>query len=139
MGSPPAVFRRLSTAGRGICQIRGGDWERYRADLLNDALHNVELVTTDDDFLTLIQSVEGVQFGLDSRTENISSDARGVDTDGAVVYSSNMTFDVNASLVGGGLVSANSNARRDEVTRVGIGLEADEIRAEHSLENFPST
>ena len=112
--------------------------ERYRTDLLNDALDNVELVTADDDFLTLIQSMESIEFGLDSGTENVSRDACRVDTDGAVVHGSNVTLDIDAFLVGGGLVTANTDAGRDEVTLVGIGLEADEVRAEHPVENLPS-
>ena len=83
--------------------------------------------------------MEGIQFGLDSRTENISRNACGIYTDGAVIHGGDMALDVNSSLVGGGLVTANSNAGGDEVARVGIGLEADEIRAEHSIENLPST
>lgn len=82
--------------------------------------------------------MKGIEFGLDSRTKNVSRDTCRIDTDGAVVYGSDVTLDINALLVGGDLVAANSNARRDEVTLVGIGLEADEIRAEHSVENFPS-
>lgn len=112
---------------------------QIRADLLDNALDNIKLVTTNNDLLALVQSAKGVQFGLDSRTENISSDACRVDTDGAIVHGGNMTLDVNTSLIGGGLVTANSNTRRDEVTRVGISLEADEIRGEHSIENFLST
>ena len=95
-----------------------GERRRYRADLLNNALDDVELVTTDDDLLALIQSVEGIEFGLDSRAENVSSDACRVNTDGTVVYGGDMTLDVNTFLVGGGLVTANSNAGRDEVTLV---------------------
>lgn len=96
---------------------------------MNDALDNVKLVTTDDDFLALIQSVEGIEFGLDSRKENVLRDARGVDTDGAVVYGSDVTLDVDTFLVGGDLITANSNAGRDEVALIRICLEADEIRA----------
>jgi hypothetical protein len=113
--------------------------EAETPDLLNNTLDNVELVTADDDFLALVQSVEGVQFWLDPGTENVSRDAGRVDTDGAVVHGSDVTLDVDTSLVGGGLVTTDSNTGRDEVTLVGIGLEADEIRAEHSIENLPST
>lgn len=85
---------------------------------MNDTLDNVQLVTADNDFLALVQSVEGIEFGLDSRTENVSSDACRVDTDGTVVYGGDMTLDVDAFLVGGGLVAANSDGGRDEVTLV---------------------
>jgi hypothetical protein len=60
--------------------------------------------------------VEGIQFGLDSRTENVSRNACGINTDGAVIHGGDVAFDVNSSLVGGGLVTANSNAGGDEVT-----------------------
>ena len=83
--------------------------------------------------------MEGIKFGLDSRTENVSSDARRVDTDGTVVYGGNMTLDVDAFLVCGGLVAANSNGGRDEVALIRISLETDEIRAKHPFENLPST
>jgi hypothetical protein len=105
---------------------------------LNNTLDNVELVTADDDFLSLVQSVEGIEFGLDSRTENVSGDACRIDTDGTVVYGGDVTLDVDTFLIGGGLVTANSNGGRDEVTLIGIRLETDEIRAEHSFENLPS-
>ena len=109
-----------------------------RANLLDDALNNVELVTADDNFLTLVQSVEGIEFGLDPWTKNVSSDTRGVDTDGAVVHGSNVTLDINTLLIGAGFVTTDANAGRDEVTLVGVGLEADEIRAEHPFENLLS-
>lgn len=111
---------------------------RYPTDFLNNTLDNIELVTTDDDFLALIQSVKGIQLGLNSGEENISRNACRVDTDGTVVHGSDVTFDVNTSLIGGGFIAANSNAGRDEVTRVGIGLETDKVRAEHSFENLHS-
>ena len=83
--------------------------------------------------------MEGVQFWLDTRTENVSRDAGRVDTDGAVVHGGDVTLDVDTPLVGCGLVTADSDAGRDEVARVGVGLEANEIRGEHSVENLPST
>jgi hypothetical protein len=60
--------------------------------------------------------VESIQFGLDSRTENVSRNACRIDTDGAVIYGGDVALDVNSSLVGGGLVTANPNAGGDEVT-----------------------
>ena len=116
-----------------------GNRERDTPDLLNDTLDNVELVTTDDDFLALIESVEGVQFWLNTRAENVSRDARRVNTDRAVVHGSDVTLDVNTPLVGGGLVATDSDAGRDEVARVGVGLKANEVRGEHSVENLLST
>jgi len=83
--------------------------------------------------------VEGVEFGLDSWTDNITGNAGRVDTDGAVIHSSDMTFDVDTFLVGAGLVAADSNAGGDEVALVGISLEANEIGAEHPLEDLLST
>ena len=62
-----------------------------------------------------------------------------VDTDGTIVQGGDMTLNVSTPLIGGCLVTANSSTGKDEVTRVGISLEADEIRGEHSIENFLST
>lgn len=108
-------------------------------DLLDNALDDIKLVAANDDLLSLIQSVEGIKFWLDPRTENVSRNASGVDSDGTVVYGSDVTLNINTILAGGGLVATDSNAGRDEVALVGVGLEADEIRAEHSIENLPST
>lgn len=107
-------------------------------DLLDNALDDIKLVAANDDLLSLIQSVEGIKFWLDPRTENVSRNASGVDSDGTVVYGSDVTLNINTILAGGGLVATDSNAGRDEVALVGVGLEADEIRAEHSIENLPS-
>jgi hypothetical protein len=83
--------------------------------------------------------VEGIEFWLDARTENVSRDTGGVNTDGAVIDGSYVTLNVDTFLIGGGLVTTDSNAGRDEVTLVGISLEADEVSAEHSIEDFLST
>ena len=63
-----------------------------------------------------------------------------VDTDGTIVQGGDMTLNVSTPLIGGCLVTANSSTGKDvEVTRVGIGLEVDEIRDKLSIESFPST
>lgn len=82
--------------------------------------------------------MEGIEFGFDFRAEDVSGDAGGVNADGTVVDSSDVALDVDPLLVRGGLVTANSDGRRDEVTLVGIGLEADEVGAEHPFENLPA-
>ena len=142
MGNLVAVFRRPVTKDKERYQKGGGQRRmcgRYDADFLDDALDNVELVTTDDDFLTLIQGAEGIECGLDSRTKDVSRNAGGVDSDGAIVNGSYVTFDIDTFLVCRGLIAADTDARRDEVTLVGIGLEADEVRAEHTVEDLLST
>ena len=40
-------------------------------ELLNDTLDNVELIPTDDDLLALIQSTQGLEFGLNARPETL--------------------------------------------------------------------
>lgn len=106
---------------------------------MDDTFDDVKLVTADDYFLAFIQSVEGVEFGLDPRTDDVSGNTGRVDTDGAVIYGSDVTLDIDAFLVGAGLVTTDSDTGRDEMTLVGIGLEADKIRAEHAIQNFLST
>lgn len=113
--------------------------QECQADLLDDTFDDVKFVTADDDFLALIQSMEGVEFWLDPRTENVSRNTGRVDTNGAVIHGSYVTLDVDTFLVRSGLVTADSNTRRDEVALVGICLEADEVSAKHSIENLPST
>lgn len=83
--------------------------------------------------------MEGVEFGFDPRTENVSGDTGRVDTDGTVIDGSYVTLDIDTFLVGRGLVTADSNTGRDEVTLVGVSLEADDVGTEHAIENFLST
>jgi hypothetical protein len=116
-----------------------GDGQEYHANFLDDTLDNVELVTADNNFLALIQSVEGVEFWLDPGKENVTSDTGGVDTDGTVAHSGDVTFDVNTFLVSGSLITTDTDAGRDEVALVRICLEADEIGAKHSVEDLLST
>lgn len=108
-------------------------------DLLDNTLDDVKLVAADNDFLALVESVEGVEFGLDPRTENVSRNTSRVDTDGTVTDGSDVTLDVDTFLIGGGLVTTDANAGRDKVALVGICLEADDISAEHPIEYFLST
>lgn len=110
-----------------------------QAHLLDNTLDNVKLITTDNYFLALIESVEGIEFGLDARKENVARNTGRIDTDGAIIDGSDVTFDIDTFLIRGGFVTTDSNTGRDEVTLVGIGLKTDDISAQHAIENFLST
>lgn len=121
--------------------------------LLHDTLHDVQFVTTDDDLLALIQRTEGFQLGLDARPQPDDTDHQSVDphrehmysrilrnafcvdAHGAVADGSNVSLHINAA-PRGDLVTAYTNARGREVARVGVCLEADEVRPEHAVQDL---
>lgn len=49
-----------------------------------------------------------------------------------------MTLDIDSPPAGRSFVTTDPDARRDKVAGVRIGLEADEVRAEHSVEDLPA-
>jgi hypothetical protein len=40
-------------------------------ELLNNTLHDIELIPADDNFLALVQCAKGLEFGLDARPKTI--------------------------------------------------------------------
>jgi hypothetical protein len=54
---------QLRNRRRGLKGVRGGE-----TNLLDDTLGNVELLSTDDDLLTLVKSSEGLDLGSDGRS-----------------------------------------------------------------------
>ena len=68
------------------------------------------------------------------RDVHITGNALSVDTNRGVLHSGNVALNVNAAWRD--LVPADAYARRDEVPRVRVRLEADEVRAEHAVEDL---
>ena len=68
------------------------------------------------------------------RDVHITGNALSVDTNRGVLHSGNVALNVDTARRD--LVPADAYAGRDEVPRVRVRLEDDEIRAKHAIQNF---
>ncbi len=106
--------------------------ELVRKELLSDAAHVVELVAGHDQGLALV----AVLYGLDpfGHARIVAGDAQGlgVDADGQVDDVHVAVLELHALV--GRLDAKQTAARLQEVSAVLLGLEADQIAAEHALE-----
>ena len=125
-----------------------------RTDLGEDALGRVKLVATDNDLLPVVEASKGFNLGSDTgahafvsgkleympasggdgrEDQPICLDVVKVDADGAVRDAGDGTLRVDSS--GPSFVTHDADARGEEVARVRVRLEADEVAAEHAVQD----
>jgi hypothetical protein len=129
-----------------------------RLELVVYTLGDVELFSSDNNLLALVERTKGLGLGVDSRSVTVrhhrhhlisipaaneikagpDSPVRGdpvdVDPDRAISDRSDLSVGVNPA--GSRLVTADPDTGRSKVSRVRIGLEADEVGTEHTFEDL---
>ena len=108
-----------------------------RLELVVDSLCDIELLSTDDNLLVLVQHLERLHLGEDTWRISVMRDTFDVDTNGTVADSGELALGLDTAI--GRFETAYTNTGRDKVSRVGVGLEHDNVGSEHSLEDFPSS
>lgn len=107
-----------------------------RLELVVHSFSHIELFSSHDNLLVFVDLSKSVNLGLDAWSISIMGDSLDIDSDRAVADSSDDAVDVDSTW--GGFETANSNTSGDEVARVRVGLERDDVGTEHSFENLPS-
>lgn len=128
-----------------------------RLQLLNDTLDDVELITADDDLLALVQRAESVHFRLDSRSlainekkpasesrvpgigfsySPINLDSPGVNANRAMHDLHNLSANIHSAPAHRALVATDSNAAAGKVAAIRVSLEANQVGAQHAVEDF---
>ena len=125
-------------------------------DFWQDTFGRIEFISTDNNLLSFVQSSERINLRTDSRhvpierapsqwsvssgkerDERINRNVVEINADGTMRDSRDTALRIDTSTTR--LVSHNSNARREEMSSVGMSLESDQIAAEHSRENLLSS
>ena len=100
------------------------------------SLCRIQLFSSDNDLLVLVQRFERFHLWRDTGSIPIMGNTLDVDSDGAVTDGSDRAVGIDAS--GGGFVSTNPDTGGYEMARIGIGLERDNVGAEHPIEDLSS-
>lgn len=87
---------------------------------MQDALYNIELVSSNNNLLALVQSPECLKLRLYTGPFNVPTNPLGVDADRAMHDSRDVTFDVDYARVC--LIATDTHACGSEMTRIGVSL-----------------
>ena len=109
-----------------------------RPQLLYDTLHDIKLISRDDDLLALVECSQSIDLRVDAWTSSIDRDTSSVDADGTVYDASDvpLVVDTKALTSCSGLIPTHANTRAREMSRVAVRLEADQVCAEHAVEDL---